>query len=39
VSTMTFVVRTVADPLAATSYARAPIAAVDPGLGISDARR
>ena len=36
VSTMTFVVRMVADPLAATSYARAAIAAVDPGLGISD---
>src|SRR5439155_6553574 len=32
----TFVVRTVADPLAATSYARAAIAAVDPGLGISN---
>jgi putative ABC transport system permease protein len=36
VSTMTWVVRTVADPLAATSYARAAIAAVDPRLGISD---
>ena len=36
VSTMTWVVRTVGDPLAATSYARAAIAAVDPNLGISD---
>ena len=36
VPTMTWVVRTAADPLAATSYARAAIRAVDPSLGISD---
>jgi putative ABC transport system permease protein len=36
VSTMTWVVRTEADPRAATSYARAAIRAVDPSLGISD---
>jgi putative ABC transport system permease protein len=36
VPTMTWVVRTSADPLAATSYARAAIRAVDPSLGVSD---
>jgi putative ABC transport system permease protein len=36
VSTMTWVVRTVADPRATTSYARAAIQAVDPNLGMSD---
>jgi putative ABC transport system permease protein len=36
VSAMTWVVRTDADPLAATGYARAAIRAVDPSLGISD---
>jgi putative ABC transport system permease protein len=36
VSTMSWVVRTSGDPLAATSYARAAIHAVDPSLGISD---
>jgi putative ABC transport system permease protein len=36
VPTMTWVVRTAADPLAATSYARAAIHSVDPSLGISD---
>jgi putative ABC transport system permease protein len=36
VSTMTWVVRTEADPRAATTYARAAIRAVDPSLGISD---
>lgn len=36
VPTMTWVVRTSGDPLAATSYARAAIRAVDPGLGVSD---
>ena len=33
---MTWVMRTTGDPLAATSYARAAIHAVDPSLGISD---
>ena len=36
VSTMTWVVRTSGDPLAATSYARAAIHGVDASLGISD---
>jgi putative ABC transport system permease protein len=36
VSTMTWVVRTEADPRAATTYARAAIQAVDPSLGISE---
>jgi putative ABC transport system permease protein len=36
VSTMTWVMRTAADPLAATSYARAAVHAVDANLGISD---
>jgi putative ABC transport system permease protein len=36
VPTMTWVVRTAADPLAATGYARAAIRAVDASLGISD---
>ena len=36
VPTMTWVVRTAGDPLAATGYARAAIHAVDPSLGISD---
>jgi hypothetical protein len=36
VSTMTWVVRTSGDPLAAASDARAAIHAVDPGLGVSD---
>jgi len=34
--TMTWVMRTAGDPLAATTYARAAIRAVDPGLGVSD---
>jgi putative ABC transport system permease protein len=34
--TMTWALRTASDPLAATTYARAAIRAVDPGLGISD---
>ncbi len=36
VSTMSWVIRTSGDPLAATSYARAAIHAVDPSLGVSD---
>jgi putative ABC transport system permease protein len=36
VTALTWVMRTTADPLAATSYARAAVAAVDPGLGISE---
>ena len=36
VPALTWVVRTSGDPLAATSYARAAIHAVDPSLGISD---
>jgi putative ABC transport system permease protein len=36
VSTMTWVLRTAADPRAAESDARAAVRAVDPGLGISD---
>jgi putative ABC transport system permease protein len=36
VSTMTWVVRTSNDALAATSYARAAVRAVDPQLGMSD---
>jgi putative ABC transport system permease protein len=36
VTTMTWAMRTVADPLAATSYARAAVGAVDASLGISD---
>jgi putative ABC transport system permease protein len=36
VSTMSWVIRTSGDPLAATSYARAAVHAVDPSLGISD---
>jgi putative ABC transport system permease protein len=36
VPTLTWVVRTAADPLAATGYARAAIRAVDASLGISD---
>jgi putative ABC transport system permease protein len=36
VTALTWVMRTTAEPLAATGYARAAIAAVDPGLGISD---
>ncbi len=36
VSTMTWVMRTAADPLAATSHARAAIRRVDANLGISD---
>jgi putative ABC transport system permease protein len=36
VTALTWVMRTAAEPLAATGYARAAIAAVDPGLGISD---
>jgi putative ABC transport system permease protein len=36
VSTMTWVIRTTADPLAAIGYAREAIRAVDPSLGLSD---
>jgi putative ABC transport system permease protein len=36
VSTMTWAIRTTADPRAAVGYARAAIAAVDPALGVSD---
>jgi putative ABC transport system permease protein len=36
VTTMTWVMRTTADPLAAISYARAAVKAVDASLGISD---
>jgi putative ABC transport system permease protein len=36
VTTMTWVMRTTADPLAAISYARAAVKAVDANLGISD---
>jgi len=36
VTALTWVLRTAADPLAATSYARAAVNAVDPSLGISD---
>jgi predicted permease len=36
VTSLTWVLRTVADPLAATGHARAAIHAVDPSLGISD---
>ena len=36
VTSLTWVLRTTAEPLAATSYARAAVRAVDPSLGISD---
>ena len=36
VTALTWVLRTTADPLAATSHARAAVHAVDPSLGISD---
>ena len=36
VTSLTWVLRTTADPLAATSHARAAVHAVDPSLGISD---
>jgi putative ABC transport system permease protein len=36
VTALTWVLRTSAEPIAATSYARAAISAVDPSLGISD---
>src|SRR5581483_3747583 len=36
VTTMTWAVRTTADPRTAIGYARAAVRAVDPGLGISD---
>jgi putative ABC transport system permease protein len=36
VSTLTWVVRTIGDPRAATGYARAAVQGVDPSLGISD---